>query len=161
MTVVLVCSLLLSSPLFAQDVVILPFNAPKMAVVTSLQTEKAVSELTTSFIRAGYSLDITSLGETQFKTQPREVVVAEDLEYKVHVKHTVSVQEGTPLATVHIETVWNYGGLNKPVDSDPQSLAEYKRRYIPVYSNRIRLYIDAFVSEFDYVLLAHPLGAKP
>ena len=160
MTFVIALLLLTTAPLSAQNIVILPYKAPTVAVVTFLEADAAVSELTTSFIRAGYTLDIASLNERQFSTQPREVAVADDLEYKVHVRHTVIMQDAQPLATLHVETVWNYGELNKPVDSDPRSLAEYRQRYIPVYSNRIRLYIDAFVSEFDFVLLAHPVNAK-
>ena len=101
------------------------------------------------------------MNEVRFATQPREVVVADDLEYNVQLKHVLTVLTGKPLATAHIETSWNYGGLNKPVDSDPQALAEYRNAYIPVYSNRIRLYIEALVSEFEYTLLTHPLNAKP
>ena len=145
----------------AQNVAILPFNAPTVVGVTSLKSESALSELASSFVQKGYALDFGSMNDVQFSTQPRDVVVADDLEFMVNVKHTVTLQPGNPLATVHIKTMWNYGELNKPVDVGPRELADHKRKYVPVYSNRIRLYIEAFVSEFDYTLLTHPLNAKP
>ena len=145
----------------AQKVAILPFNAPTVVGVTSLTSEAALSELASSFVRKGYTLDFGSMNEVQFSTQPRDVVVADDLEFMVNVKHTISLQPGNPLATVHIKTLWNYGEPNKPLDAGPGELVDHKRKYVSVYSNRIRLYIEAFVSEFDYTLLTHPLNAKP
>lgn len=157
---VLFCCLVLRSS-YAQDLVILPFNAPTVVVVTSLETEKALAELSTSFVRQGYMLDFGSMDDQQFSTHRREVLIAEDLEYRAQVKHTITLQQTGPLATVHIKTTWNYGALSKPLDATPQELIDYKERYLPIYSNRIRLYIDALVSEFDYTLLAHPLNKKP
>lgn len=156
----LVCCLCLQ-PAVAQGLVFLPYNAPTVAVVTSLDTESALSELSTSFVQEGYVLDFGSMNAQQFSTQPREVQIADDLEYKAVVKHTVVLQDSQPLATVHIRTTWNYGELSKAIDAGPQALLAYKERYRPVYSNRIRLYIDALVSEFEYTLLAHPLSSKP
>ena len=129
--------------------------------VTSLNSEAALSELASSFVQKGYALDFGSMNDVQFSTQPRDVVVADDLEFMVNIKHTITLQPGNPLATVHIKTMWNYGELNKPVDVGPRELADHKRKYVPVYSNRIRLYIEAVVSEFEYTLLTHPLNAKP
>lgn len=142
----------------AQDFVVLPFQASTVAVVTTLERSVAVAELSSSFVLEGYALDFSSVSETGFSTQPRAVNIADDLEYSTVVKHTVTLQDARPLATVHIKTTWNYDELIKPVDADMQALAEYKRTYITVYSNRIGLYIEALVSAFDYTLLAHPLA---
>ena len=136
---------------------VLPFNATTVAVITQLERPGALAEVASSFVREGYRLDFGTMDDQQFSTLDREVRVADDLEFLVDVRHTVMLLDTEPLAAIHIKTMWNYAGMNKPVDAAPQALAAYKEKYVPVYTNRIRLYIEAFVSEFEYTLLAYPL----
>ena len=135
-------------------------NAPTVVCVTSLDSAIALAEMTGFMVLKGYTVNLTSMNTLQFTTNPREVAVAKDLEYTVKLFHTVKLLKGNPLATLHIETSWQYAGLNNrdQIDATPAEIKEYKETYEPVYSNRIQDYIEEMLADYEHRLLTYALA---
>ena len=131
-----------------------------LVLTTSLEMENPVSELATFFVQQGYTLNFMTLNATQFSTQERELVVAEDLEYKVKVAFFVKKIKQDPLPIFHIGIVWRYGEENGPgvLDATPPEIMAYKEKYKPIYTKRIWSYIDKRITTlYQHALFTHPL----
>ena len=130
-----------------------------LVLTTSLDMDNPVSDFASFWVRQGYTLNFAMMHETQFSMQEREVIVAEDLEYKVKLSLFVRKVKQDPLPVFHVGIVWRYGDENGSglSGATPPEIVAYKEKYAPIYTKRIWHYIDRTIKRYDHTLLTHPL----